>query len=76
MEGGGSGLKSLPENGRKVARKHHNRAGRGCCHGVERRRREEERESVLKNCLVQMKLKQINTWLKIKHKKSAFANDN
>jgi len=75
VEEGGWGLKSLPESGQKVVGKHHNRAWRGCCHGVERRR-EEERESVLKNCLVQMKPKQINIWLKIKHKKSAFANDN
>ena len=46
------GLKSLPESGRKVAGKHHNRAGRGLLLWVERRRREEERESDLYICLM------------------------
>ena len=58
-------LKSLQESGRKVVGKHHNRAGRGLLLWVERRRREEERESALNFYLVQKKLRQINTWLKL-----------
>ena len=47
-------LKFLPESGRKVAGKHHNRAGRGA---VAVGREKEERERAL-NYLVQMSLRQ------------------
>ena len=43
---------------RRLARKHHNRGWGSAGYGVERRRREEDRESVLNNCLVQNELKQ------------------
>ena len=52
------GCNSLSEAGWKVAGKYHNRGWGSASHGVERRRREEERESVLNNCLVQNELKQ------------------
>ena len=44
------GLKSLPESGQKLAGKHHNRGWLLLSlggHGVERRRRKEERENAL-----------------------------
>ena len=52
------GCNFVPEASRKVAGKHHNRGWGSAGHGVERSRREEERESVLNNCLVQNELKQ------------------
>ena len=42
MEGGCLGLKSLPENGRKVAGKHHEAGGGGAGHVVQREEREKK----------------------------------
>ena len=57
MEGGYWGLQSSPEASRKVAGKHHNRGWGACWPWVERRRREEERESDLNICLVENEVK-------------------